>query len=719
MTTEIETTPDTEWYHKLKGKVDKELLHLKDARGVFLLDKIDERTLKYFTNHCINKSWANHLLFGMLVRADKNLDFRTIQNACQTIHPRLTDIFLACNLKRMSDFNVDEHLYTYLKGDIYPEHSNSKRAGLLNLYRTLAYSTKKWMTQKISLNQQTYFEQFLLPMPSFDSRDFSFTKLAKEQSQETRKNETDAIVPFLPKIRAEAHLRWNQMKRLQEAFQKAIEEAKKHSLPLPMEFHYEEPERVGERFYFRLWDKPSFVLHHQEQFPDTVVQSAKDRKATYSEEKNHHFVEFVKAESIHDDNEAEGLWFLELIEEGVLGKWNQNASKEEIEQKRAFLSMWGYGNVNSESNPLPFNSHHKGVITSSTFVSRYKEKAEGILFDVEPFYVACTFGLLAIDILTTTGARINELLQINNTKQCIRVQKLKERLHYSFYAIPKGRDKPEEFYISKQTMEIIQTVSRMLKDHYGGGAIPSVHYSEERKHLFPKPKPYYFQYHNKSFKKNTVYSCIRFLLHGLRFETKAGTPVTVKTHLLRHAFATEAVQRQKMPIDIVAKILHQRDVNITGYYSAPTPSQIAESIGELQDVISSYVDLDDALLRSPKELQQELEEYSQKVGVFNKVLGGTCVTDYICPTKMDCLGCKAKVPQPEQENELLEVIELSKDMEKRFKKMGLEVEERKAKEMQKQAKIELKEIDLIKTYRKEQKHEPVVQYNPFWKSPLA
>ncbi|WP_317853413.1 hypothetical protein [Lysinibacillus sphaericus] len=157
--------------------------------------------------------------------------------------------------------------------------------------------------------------------------------------------------------------------------------------------------------------------------------------------------------------------------------------------------------------------------------------------------------------------------------------------------------------------------------------------------------------------------------------------------------------KPRMPIDIVAKMLHQKDLNVTGYYSAPTPTQIAESISELQDVISSYVDIDDAYLRSPKELQKQFDEHVEKVGVFNKVLGGTCVTDYVCPTKMQCLGCKAKVPEPDQEDELLGIIELSKDMETRFKAMGLDLEVRKAKEMAKQAKIELKEIDLIKQYR--------------------
>ena len=68
-----------------------------------------------------------------------------------------------------------------------------------------------------------------------------------------------------------------------------------------------------------------------------------------------------------------------------------------------------------------------------------------------------------------------------------------------------------------------------------------------------------------------------------------------------------------MPIDILAKILHQRDLTVTEYYSAPTPSQIAESVGELQDVISSYVDIDDALLRSPKQLQKNLQSIVKKL----------------------------------------------------------------------------------------------------------
>ena len=60
-------------------------------------------------------------------------------------------------------------------------------------------------------------------------------------------------------------------------------------------------------------------------------------------------------------------------------------------------------------------------------------------------------------------------------------------------------------------------------------------------------------------------------------------------------------------------MLHQKDLNVTGYYSAPTPTQIAESVNELHDVISSYVDIDDIYLRSPQELQKNSMSTQKKL----------------------------------------------------------------------------------------------------------
>ncbi|MEI4605902.1 site-specific integrase [Bacillus cereus] len=687
-------SPNSPFYKELAGKVSEPILHLCDSRGIFLLDKLDELPVKYFLNQCLDTPWQNQLLLAMFIGGDRNLDARTVYDNIRHITVRLKDIFHVYDLKTFIDFDTEKHLFDYFKGLIYPEHSNSQRTELLRRYKSISYFSKKWLTSKLSKEQQEYFQQFLLPIPMFDSRDFIFNKQAKEQAQNNRKSETDAIVPYLPKIRAEANFRWNQMKRLREAFLTACKQTEQRDEALPLEFHYDEPERIGERLYFRLWNKPSFVLYHKRKFTKSIVKSAEQRTGTYSKAKNRYFVEFLKAERFENDDLAEGLWFTEIMQEGVFGRWHPNATEEEIKQKRKLLFSWGYGEENLTGNPEPFYSKHKGILFTSTFVSLHSSKAEGILFDVEPFYVATTFGLLAVDILTTTGTRLNELLQLNSEKDCLRAIKVNGDLKFSFYAIPKGRDTLESYPISKQTFQLIKRVNLMLKEHYNR-TIPSVTYRGERKHLFPEPKPYFFQYNEKALDRHSITSCLRFLLHGLFFETQEGEPVVIKTHLLRHAFATEAVQRQEILIDIVAKILHQRDVNVTRYYSEPTPSQVAEKIGELHDVIANYVDLDEAILRSPEELQREWEEYKVKIGVYNKVLGGTCVTDKVCPVKMACLGCVAKIPQPEKKHELLETIELSKDMEKRFASMGLTIEVNKEKQMRKLARNELKEIELI------------------------
>ena len=711
MVEKLKLIPNTEWYGKWLGIMDTKLMSLQDNRGEYLIDKLDELILKYLNNKCLSYDWKNQLLLVALIKVARNHDSRTIIRVINNLNTRFKDIFNGYEITLFSNFDPNVHLYKFLKGEICSNSSNSMKSDLLRHYRASEYSTKKWILNNFPTDKQQYYKQFLLPPILFDIKDFSFSKLANEKAQLTRKDETDAIVPHLPTIRAEANLRWNQMKRLRDAFHQQIKCVENDSLSLPIEFSYAEPERIGETFYFRLWNKSSFVLNHKSDFSEMVVKRAEQKKGVYSDQNNLYFLEFIRAEFTEDKTISGGFWFHELIQNNVISSRSRNRPFEENKRIFEFLSQWGYTNE-SGGSPAPFNSSHKGVLTQSTFVSLHKDKAGGLLIDVEPLFVACSFGLLAVDILTTTGARINELLQINNTKECITVKKIKDKFHYSFNVIPKGRDTLEEFYISKQTMEHIQTILRFLKEYYIGN-IPYVHYRDDRKHIFPEPKPYYFQYAGRAIKKESIYSCIRFLLHGLVFETTEGKAVTIKTHLLRHAFATEAVQRQNVPIDIVAKMLHQKDLNVTGYYSAPTPTQIAESIGELHDVISSYVDIDDAYLRSPDELRKQFDEYTEKVGVFNKVLGGTCVTDYVCPTKMQCLGCKAKVPEPDQEDELLGVIELSKDMEKRFKVMGLDIEARKAKEMAKQAKVELKEIDLIKKYREERNFEPITKRNPY------
>ena len=66
--------PQSPFYQQLLDKVDEQILHLQDARGIFLLDKVNEKNLKYYINQVVDKPWNNHLLLAMLIYADKNSD---------------------------------------------------------------------------------------------------------------------------------------------------------------------------------------------------------------------------------------------------------------------------------------------------------------------------------------------------------------------------------------------------------------------------------------------------------------------------------------------------------------------------------------------------------------------------------------------------------------------------------------------------------------------
>ncbi|GAC1354122.1 MAG: hypothetical protein NVS4B11_38080 [Ktedonobacteraceae bacterium] len=51
----------------------------------------------------------------------------------------------------------------------------------------------------------------------------------------------------------------------------------------------------------------------------------------------------------------------------------------------------------------------------------------------------------------------------------------------------------------------------------------------------------------------------------------------LKPHLLRHSFATHAVQVEKIPLGIVGEWLKQKSLDVTDYYSQPTESMVAEA----------------------------------------------------------------------------------------------------------------------------------------------
>ena len=176
-------------------------------------------------------------------------------------------------------------------------------------------------------------------------------------------------------------------------------------------------------------------------------------------------------------------------------------------------------------------------------------------------------------------------------------------------------------------------------------------------------QPYLFQFHDKHFGNKTFACILNFICFGLIYETQDKKLVKLKPHLLRHGFATHAVQAEELPIDVVAMILNQKDLEVTGYYSQPTQSQVANVVTDFHFSMNTQVDMMKEVLRQPEELQDLFERQREISGPFSKTVGGTCVTNKICPTKLACVGCGTKIPEPEQKHELLDYLEWAEKIE--------------------------------------------------------
>ena len=98
------------------------------------------------------------------------------------------------------------------------------------------------------------------------------------------------------------------------------------------------------------------------------------------------------------------------------------------------------------------------------------------------------------------------------------------------------------------------------------------------------------------------------ILHGLVFRASDGTAIQITSHVLRHVFATE-LATLNVPVDIIAKILHQRDTTVTKYYSQPTATQVLAA-SEL--IFIDRIDVGAKTLRNPEEIGRALQEAAGK-----------------------------------------------------------------------------------------------------------
>jgi len=692
----------------------------------------------YVLRNLVGHLWCDHLVLLAAVLYSQNVQYKTIQGNLTTLHTVFADLFSTLGFHSMTEWDVDKHLFEYLSCQVIDTHTASQRVAFWKIYQAGSRHLKRWLTN-LPPEQQMLYRPYVLPYPDdpHELTRLSGVRLVEYERQEKRKADTDSLMPFYTDLRTQAHLRYNLLLRLRKAYYKAIKAVEQGKAILPFEFEMREGgnERHNrpptERLIFKLWDRRTFVLEKVKETPTLfsrqTVREAQNRKAAFAPERNSYLLEFVRAESVDRTHPSVSLWFLELLERDVLGKITKGP-REVVEAKQAWLRAQGYGE-DEEGITQPFQAETSGVLLCTTtsgdsdFMRSAKERTGAIFIPIEPFLTAATFGMVALHIFTANGMRIGEILQLRASPECIvpmvippapDAEDQRPLVHWAARAVPKGHRTPKTYYLDDEHLRLLSLIKLMQCEHYGidlkaGGDLPVVAMRGKNAHRFP-PDRYLFQFSHKGLLEDDLRVCMRFLVHGLVFQTLEGRRVMILPHLLRHGFATWALNVAKEPIDIVAAILNQKNLAITKYYGRPNQRLIAERSHGLMNQISSYIDVDDLILRSPQELRELLLKAQQTHGTLARTRGGRCMLNGECPILFACIGCSAKVPDPAQRGEVEEVREVTLIQIQRAKKKGLTLEMMQHQKKLKQCDAELKEMDMIEACREDENREPEVNF---------
>jgi hypothetical protein len=179
--------------------------------------------------------------------------------------------------------------------------------------------------------------------------------------------------------------------------------------------------------------------------------------------------------------------------------------------------------------------------------------------------------------------------------------------------------------------------------------------------------------------------------------------------MLRHAFATHLHQVEAIPLDVIAVMLHQKDVRVTAYYAAPPWQQVLATANTLLDKFATHLgNIDEAFVRAPAELQRQLEEAKAQVGSLNKIPGGDCTCHALCPISFACTGCVYNVPDPDREDEIVEQEQWAVIRLDQVKRRGQGPEIVKMQALIQRCHVTRQEMRMMRTYRKDEAYDPTV-----------
>jgi hypothetical protein len=533
----------------------------------------------------------------------------------------------------------------------------------LKRYDTLASLHVLSFFEGLTARQQVLWKSYLLPrLPRGFLDKQAQQKVILAASQSRRKEQADVVLPLFPLLVELAQLRKQAAERLIKEFRKQRDRALAGEIEFPFRFEYVDrqfsvSERVASltevrllerevKLSFTLWNRTSWFKAHRDQYHRTARLNWKKQERAYAPEHDSCFLQY-------EGRAGDLLWCGDLIENQLIGKYHRQGF---VVKRPALLSP-----ANGDGQWLAWARNASGAV----------------LFEPESLYRGILFATALATLSLTNGSRASELLQVSASHfETIVVDELKNQQPTGRKIgilvqklLPKGHAHESErqyFLISDMAVRHLKEIAELLQVTHGG-SIPIVHpdpYSGKAEDLVPEP--YFFQWGASQdgrlghLSTGDIASLLRFLFHGLTLTTRAGKPIRIAPHLLRHVLATHARTVQNIPAEAIAYLLHHRVTlsaspqaltipEATAYYSRLPVAQLLALLFEAQSTLIS--DQGRSYLQAPspqtlEHMDEALRTQFAQCGMIGPTVLGFCSAG-VCirpDNRGICASCQYLVP---------------------------------------------------------------------------
>src|SRR5712691_1822312 len=577
--------------------------------------------------------------------------------------------------------------------------TENQRSFIVLGWNTLSNTFQEYGERLNNTQQQSMAPFFLKPLRKRYRMHRSRPSIVvRDRSQAKVKAKTDVVHQQFHKLRFLAKTRCNQAHRLYEAVRAATEDVIRRNLPLPYQFSYDETvatdsgRPIRQRVLLTLWDSASLWDHATEKGhpagPGKTGGLRKRQRGRFSPERRRFIAQYRGVEPLGSLTVTSPFWFLDLYENHV---FSARQHQETQDRQAAFFKQHGYSSqLYWEQTPGLLKPLRRHLGSDATFLER--EHSYRFLH-YEGIYATCLFAHMVVRMQTITGARIGEVQQVAQNPECIKQLVnvgSKAATRWVLRMIPKGRRERADYFIDTDTKDVLIEVLRFQRYIVGSKKLPVVDHQSSKY----GPDRYLLQWNGLALDQGTLNTALRFLLHEAVLDSN-GACVHLTSHVLRHGFATEMASL-KVPVDVIAQILHQRHLEVTRYYSRPTKQQVIEA-AELLFV--ERIDVAAEALRSPDAIGKMLLAAEGQVGALTEIVGGTCVVGNMCPAKFACIGCSGNAPDPERRYQIEKKRTWASQQILWANKEGLSAEERQMKRVVQDCDLVLEEMKLIERAR--------------------